>query len=53
MENNKNLHYLCRDEDGNLFVKESAKDLTKYIGTSTRLSNGDKFYSVLQVITTK
>jgi hypothetical protein len=53
MENNKSLHYLCRDEDGNLFVTVSAKDLTKYIGKGTRIGTGDKFYNVLQVITIK
>jgi hypothetical protein len=44
------MNYLCKNTDGELFVKYSKKDLTKYIGTSTILNNGSYSYTVLQVI---
>lgn len=44
------MNYLCKDENGKLFVKYSEKDLTKYIGKSIMLRNGSYSYRVLQTI---
>lgn len=44
------MNYLCKDENGKLFVKHSQKDLTKYVGKPIRISDGGLFYLVLQTI---
>jgi hypothetical protein len=44
------MNYLCKDENGKMFVKYSDKDLTKYIGKPIMLSTGGLSYLVLQTI---
>jgi len=46
------MNYLCQSKEGKLFVmKNTGKDWSKYVGTSTYISLGtDLFFKVIQPI---